>query len=73
MTMFENNKVPRELLSAAIDDVERARIHDVITNSIFKLIHLVENHDRPQNSTAWLKIIAPSMLPAGAVKVSLTQ
>lgn len=70
-TMLEGNKVPVELLNAAGNERERKKIHDVVTGSIFKLIHLVERHDRPQNSTAWLKIITPSLLPAGAYSVSL--
>jgi hypothetical protein len=71
MTMLEANKVPLELINAAGSESDRRKIRDVITGSIFKLIHLVERHDRPQNSTAWLKINAPSLLPAGAYKVSL--
>lgn len=69
MPMIERGKIPIELLNAATNDAERIKIKDIMANSIFRLNHLVERQDRPQNSTTWLKISPPSLLPSGATTV----
>lgn len=71
MDLLSKNKIPAELLAMANDDAERTRLTQVLSNSVIRLIHLVEHHDRAQNSTAWIKITRPSLLPAGAQNVRI--
>jgi predicted O-methyltransferase YrrM len=69
--MLENNKVPIEVLDMASSAGQRERLANILNTSIFKLTHLIERQERAQNSTAWLSITRPSLLPAGAMMVGL--
>ncbi|GFZ97800.1 class I SAM-dependent methyltransferase [Dyella caseinilytica] len=58
-------KLPEVILSKL--DLDKLNIvRNLISNSFFRLIHLVENRDRAQNSTALIRIEPYNMFPSGA-------
>lgn len=71
MKMLDNNKVPIEVLEMASSTAQREQLANILHTSVFKLTHLIERQERAQNSTAWLSITRPSLLPAGATMVGL--
>jgi predicted O-methyltransferase YrrM len=66
VSFFQRQQVPRELKQLLKNEADRKRVADVVSSSTFKLMHLIEQKDRAQNSTAWLRIEPASLLPAAA-------
>lgn len=56
-------KIPQRM-GRQQSDAQRAATRDLLSTSSFKLMHLVEKLDRPQNSTAWIRIEPYDMVPA---------
>ena len=52
---LNQGKIPLMLLNK-VSDGDKKRVHELVSNSKFTLIHICEAKDREQNSTAWLKI-----------------
>jgi predicted O-methyltransferase YrrM len=65
--LFEQGRVPVQMLDHLKDAAARDKLKDVVSSSIFKLMHMVEKQNRAQNSTAWLRIEPTSLLPALAM------
>jgi hypothetical protein len=54
-TMLDEGRIPQEL-EAHLDAEEMAALERMLPRRRFRLVHLVERKDRPQNSTAWLQV-----------------
>lgn len=55
-------RLPKNM-AELLSEKELCSALDLIARSTFKLQHLVEKEDRPQNSTAWIRIEPVDMLP----------
>jgi hypothetical protein len=71
MKMLDNKLVPVEVLDMASSAAQREQLLRILQNSVFRLTHLIEHQQRAQNSTAWLSMTRPSLVPAGATMVGL--
>jgi hypothetical protein len=67
--MFNAGRVPKELRDLHVAPEDKVRLEQIIRQSRFQLVHLVERVVSRQNSTAWLRIEQNSLLPALALCV----
>lgn len=61
--MFVAGKTPHQILACLVTEAERQRLIETVRNATIRLTHLVENKDRAQNSTAWLRVERASLVP----------
>jgi predicted O-methyltransferase YrrM len=60
--LLNHGKIPQRM-SLRQSDVQREATKSLMEHSSFKVMHLIENLDRPQNSTAWIRIEPYDMVP----------
>ena len=59
---LNQSKMPQRFL-AVTSRQRRWDLFEIVTQRTFRLMHLIERRDRPQNSTAWIRIEPTDWIP----------
>jgi hypothetical protein len=65
--ILNNGRVPKEMVARQTSAEDKQKLLSMVSESEFKLMHLVERRERKQNSTAWLRIERASLTPPMAL------